>query len=295
MLFEEKLREQRYQNFRLYNKYKLLTLNMFTWYNLPSGIKPRFIEEALFNYGQAIFFKDKNDRFICLPSTDVGDQDIYGESKSVNTNGFNYTKRVYVINEEDSIVREMQDITTGVRIPNNDLKTPMALIIKNYADRMWEVEKAINVNVRQQKYPYLVTTDSKNELSMKTLFKKIECGDEFAIYGSKNINMDNINVMNLSTPYVVDKLNQYKYELEREILTSIGINNTVEKKERLLTDEINSNNDYIYRVVEMMYKTRIDAVELINKIYNLDIRVEKVDNLHLEIDNDFLINEERSI
>lgn len=295
MLFEEKLRENARHDLRLFNKYKMLALNMFEWKNLPNGIKPRHIENGLFEYGQVVMFKNKLGKYICLPSTDTGDLDIYGEAKSVNTNGYNFTKRVYLINNEESIVKDMKGITSGVRIINNAMIQPLGYIIRNYANKMYEVEKAINMNVRQQKYPYLVLTDSKNELTMKTLFKKIDEANEFAIYGSKNINMDNISVMNTQTPYVVDKLQQYKYELEREILTEIGLNNTIEKKERLLSEEINSNNDYIYRIVEMMYKSRLEGVELINKIYGLNIEVEKVDNLHYEIDNNFLNEDERSI
>ena len=295
MLFEEKLLENKRHNNRLFNKYKLLALNIFKYDNLPNGIKSRHIEKGLFDYGQVVFFQDKKGKFYCLPCSETGDLNEYGESKSVNTHGYNYTKRIYLIDSENSIIRNMKGITTGVRILNNDLGLGLATTIRDYSEKMFNVEKAINMNVRQQKFPYLVVTDTKNELTMKTLFKKIDEGDEFAIFGSKNISLDNINVMNLNTPYVVDKLNQYKYELEREILTDIGLNNTIEKKERLLTDEINSNNDYICRIVELMYKTRLEGLELANKIYGLNMTIEKVDNLHQEIEKNFLNENEGSI
>ena len=42
------MQESRNQHFNLlYNKYKLLALNMFTWENLPETIKPRYIEKSL--------------------------------------------------------------------------------------------------------------------------------------------------------------------------------------------------------------------------------------------------------
>ena len=276
---------------RLYNRYKLLALNIFKYDNLPNNIEPRHIEQALFDFGQCVFFKDEKLGFIVLPCSDGGDQNIYGDSKTVIANGFGYNKRVTLINSIDSVVNSMDNITKGIRILNNDLKEPLSPLIENYARNMYNVEKSINYNIRQQKFPYLVVTNTKNELSMKTLFKKIEETEDIAIYGSKDLNLDNINAINLNTPYVVDKLNQYKYELEREILTDLGLNNTIEKKERLVSDEVNSNNDYIFRKVELMYKTRKQAIDLINSIYGLNITIEKVDNFHntLQIESEVSI------
>ena len=265
---------------RLFFFYKLLALNIFKYDNLPNNIEPRHIENALFNFGQCVFFEDNDLGFVVLPCSDGGDQNIYRDSKTVIAQGFGYSKNITLINSSDSIVNSMKNITKGVRILNNDLKEPLQDLIYNYAYNMYNVEKSINFNIRQQKFPYVVVTNSKNELSMKTLFKKVEETEEIAIYGSKDLNLDNINAINLNTPYVVDKLNQYKYELEREILTDLGLNNTIEKKERLVSDEVNSNNDYIYRKVELMYKTRKQAIDLINEIYGLNITIEKVDNFH---------------
>lgn len=285
MIFNEKMvnnNEQFYKN-RLYNKYKLLALNIFKWSNLPNGLKSSYIEQGLYEYGQVVFLMEKG-KLICVPCSDCSDLNVYGESESVLTNGYNFVKRVYLIESEDDININLKGVRKGIRIKNNDLALPCSDIIWQYVNKIYEVEKAINLNVKQQKYPYLVYTDSKNELTMKNLFKKIEKGDEIAIYGSKSINLDNINILNLNTPYVVDKLNQYKYELERELLTELGLNNTIEKKERLLTDEINSNNDYIYRNVSMRYKERTEKLDLINKYFGSEITVEKVDSLHNEID-----------
>ena len=265
---------------RLFQRYKLLALNIFKYDNLPNNIEPRHIENALFNFGQCVFFEDNDLGFVVLPCSDGGDQNIYGDSKTVIAQGFGYSKNITLINSTDSVVNSMKNITKGVRILNNDLKEPLQDLIYNYAYNMYNVEKSINFNIRQQKFPYVVVTNSKNELSMKTLFKKVEETEEIAIYA-----------INLNTPYVVDKLNQYKYELEREILTDLGLNNTIEKKERLVSDEVNSNNDYIFRKVELMYKTRKQAIDLINEIYGLNITIEKVDNFH----NTLQVNENGGI
>ena len=165
-------------------------------------------------------------------------------------------------------------LTEGVRILNNDLIIPTDFYIRQYAEKMSEVEYAIDVNVKQQKFPFFVETDKKNEYTMKQVFKQKDEGQPY-IYANKKLGIGETTVHTLAVPYVVDKLNEYKYELEREILTFLGLNNTVEKEERLLVDEINSNNDFIERNVEIMYKNRQYACEQINKIFGTNIRVIK--------------------
>ena len=290
--------EKNYQEnshfFRLYQKYSLLALNIFKWSNLPPMLESRHIEKALFYNGQAVFFKDKDLGLICLPSSEGGRPNIYNESKVViaTSMGSSYQKTVVVDNNLKDIYSDeeyLSDQINGVRIKNNDLNMPSQTYVSDYARKMYEVELAINLNVEQQKFPYFIATDTKTELTLKKMFEKISKGEP-AIYAHKNISLDNMSVFDLKVPYVVDKLNAYKFELEREILTFFGLNNNYEKKERLLVDEINSNNDYISRNVELMYKCRLEACEFINKTYGLNIKVEKVDLFHNEGEEELIHN-----
>ena len=54
-------------NFRLnliYNKYKMLSLNMFRWEGLPETIESRHIENSLFNYGLCLIINKKDIAYI---------------------------------------------------------------------------------------------------------------------------------------------------------------------------------------------------------------------------------------
>ena len=88
-----------------------------------------------------------------------------------------------------------------------------------------------------------------------------------------NVPIEDINVVLAPAPYVADKLRQERYELEREILTFLGLNNNFEKSERLLVDEVNSNNDFIIRNAELMFEQRKKACEEINEMFGLNISV----------------------
>ena len=243
----------------LYNKYKLLALNLFEWNGLPDEIKPQFIEKALYSYG-ACCLTEEHGGFIVLGCTESGELNIMSEPISYLANGYGYTKKVNVKNTPICL--------------NNDLRLSTHIYVEEYARKMNEVEKSINANIKQQKFPWLITTTKNNEFSMKTLYNKIETGDPI-IYGSRDIDADSIKAFATNTPYVVDKLSQYKFELEREILTFFGLNNNFEKKERLLVDEINSNNEFINSNVDIMLKCREDFCCEVNEKYGLNISVKK--------------------
>ena len=53
----------------------------------------------------------------------------------------------------------------------------------------------------------------------------------------------------------------------------------VDKKERLIVDEANANNDYINRNVDLLYKNRKIACDKINEKFNLNITVKRVNNI----------------
>ena len=259
-------------NFRLgliYNKYKMLSLNMFRWEGLPQTIESRHIENSLFNYGLCLIVNDDDLGFISVPCNYGAYMNVNNVPTEVRTCGFNYVKTFDYISKDKNKCQ---------LILNNDLAIGNEQYIYDYALRMFEVENCIRVNINQQKFPWFVNTTPNNKKTMETMFEKVMNGDPY-ILGSKD-QIGSVEVLTLNTPYIADKLNQYKYELEREVLSFHGLNNNFEKKERLLVDEVNSNNDFIDRNVELMYRQRQLACESLNKKFGWNV---KVINLNEEV------------
>lgn len=248
---------------RIYDYYKMLALNMFTWENLPQTMNSRYIENALYENGLCLVNNDDNMSLISVPCNFGANMNINGESTEVITSGYNYIKTINYINNKDCVL-----------IRNNDLAKATRDYIANYAERMLEVEMCIRANINQQKFPWFINATEKTKKSLEIIFEKVENFEPF-ILANKEIGLgDNaLEVLTMPTPYVADKLNEYKYELEREILTFLSLNNNFEKKERLLTDEINSNNDFISTNAMLMYKNRLQACEEINKKFGLNVKV----------------------
>ena len=259
---------------RLTKHYQMLALNRYRWENLPNGIESRYIEQMLYDNGECAMF-DHPDLGLCvLRSSSRENLNIYGEPTKLTLSGFNEHRTV------------MMD--ECVRILNNDLGLPTQQNILYYSRRMAEIDDIIMQNLRQQRVPYLFATDENNSFSMKALYDRIYQGEP-AIFIDKEMlkgEPENIMVIPTVAPYLVDKLQIQKQEMERELLTFLGINNTLEKKERLIVDETNSNNQFIKMSSDIGYKQRLLACEMMNEMFGLNVSVKETQDEFQEEVND---------
>ena len=264
LLIDEQINDSNFN--RLFNLFTTLALNRFKWVNLPKGLESRHIENALFRFGQAGFVDDKDLGLICLPASPRG-LNVYGDPTEILLTGNGYSKEYKV-----------KDV---VRIMNNDLCYPTIVHINYYADKISRCDKAIDMNVRHQKTPYILKTRKQNELSMKNLINKIE-RDDYAIFiDEKMTNGGDTGLIVDQTlvPFVADKLQEHKNNLVCELLTILGLNNNDSnnmKKERLIVDEVNANNQEIEMYLDTDFKNRKKACEEINAKFGLNITVDKV-------------------
>ena len=242
---------------------------------MPNGIESRYIEQMLFDNGECAMF-DHPDLGLCvLRSSSRENLNIYGEPTKLSLTGFNEHRTVM-----------MDDC---VRIMNNDLGLPALPDILYYSRRMAEIDDIFMQNLRQQRVPYLLATNENNQFSIKSLYDRMYQGEP-AIFVDKEMlkgEPENIMVLPVQAPYLVDKLQIQKQEMERELLTFLGINNTLEKKERLLVDETNSNNQFIKMASDIGFKQRQLACEQMNQMFGLNVRViETQDEFECEVMDD---------
>lgn len=263
--FATKFLKQTQYNPRLFEQTKLLTINRFKWENLPIGVEGRHIEEMLFNNGQC-FFTNSDVGFLVMNVQPKGNFNIYGDALDykLTSNYGNFT-----------LDRKADE---GVLIISNDLQLPTILQVQHYTTLIDEIEKTMYMNLKQQRLPYIIPTTKENELSIRKLLEKID-NFEYAILTDKKLEFtsDNgLDVLSLNTPFLLDKLQQHKNNVYNELLTFLGINNiTQNKKERLIVDEVNINNQNILHNLDNEYKNRLIACDKINKMFNLNIKVTK--------------------
>ena len=160
-----------------------------------------------------------------------------------------------------------------------------------FALRLYEAERTADINIKAQKTPVLLLMDEKQRLTMENLYSQYE-GNRPIIFGDKNSLGENvIKAINTQAPFIADKIINYKKEIWNEALTFLGINNImVDKKERLITDEANSNNELINLNLQSYLAPRQEACRQFNEKFgftgtNKEISVRVRSDLHNIIKN----------
>ena len=135
-----------------------------------------------------------------------------------------------------------------------------------FALRLYEAEQTAMVNIKAQKTPVLLLMDEKQRLTMENIYSQYD-GNKPVIFGDKNSLGENvIKAINTQAPFIADKIIDYKKEIWNEALTFLGINNImVDKKERLITDEANSNNELINLNLQSYLAPRQEACRQFNE------------------------------
>ena len=243
-----------------YNRLTELAINSFEWINLPDTCDPRYLELCLFENGQAVFFRDDVVGFLALACAASGPFDVY----NVPT-----LRRAYAANGYQNNLTNKDSVI----IYNNYLRTNCLLEVQQYAKRLYEIQRTIDVNVSAQKTPLLIQCNENQRLTLKNVYMQFS-GNEPVIFGEKNIIPDSVKVLNTSAPYVSDKLQILKRQIWNEALTFLGIENSnTEKKERLVTDEISSNLGSVYAQRMARLNARKDACKKINAMFGLNVDV----------------------
>ena len=260
--YEKNLNDLTFRDY--YNRLSLLAKSVFKWNNLPNGIDEKWIEKYLFSEGKCMFFKDFEKGFMVAKCNDGGVLNPYDEPTLLRPVATNY----------ESIVRDYENNTECVLIRNNDEMLPTRSTIKLYAYRLADISRTIDINIAAMKTPVLITCTEKQRTTLKNVYRQWN-GNEPVIFGSKDLDLSGINVLKTDAPIVFDKLQIQKHHIWNECMTFLGINNAnMDKRERLVDDEVQANNEQIEMSVDVMLKSRELACKQINAMFRTNISVE---------------------
>lgn len=240
------------------NRLLELSVSMFDWSGLPDTVDPRFLELSLFNDGQAVFFYDEVLGYLALQCISNGPFNVY----RIPTR-----RRAYAVNGYQ------RDLTAAdsVIIWNNYMHINSVLDVIQFAKRLYNLDRIIDVNANAQKTPVLIQATEQQRLTLLNLYQKYD-GNEPVIFGDKNLDINALKALSTGAPYVADKLYQLKTQIWNEALTYLGISNvSVEKKERLISDEVNRTQGGTIASRYSRLQARREACEQINRMFDLDI------------------------
>lgn len=248
-------------------RFKKIAMSIFEWVNLPDSMDARYIEKCLYYLGSAGLLHTEEYGFINTKATAAGDFNIYGLPTMIQcySYSFNEQRRMY-----SGLTGGDNDINSeAILVMNNWERIPTASTMELFALRLYEAERACDINVKAQKTPILLLIDENQRFTMKNLYEQYD-GNTPVIFGDKNqLSMDSIKAIKTDAPFVANDIMQYKKEIWNEALSFLGINNLSEKRERLISDETNTNNELINLNLMSYLAPRKKACEQFNEKYGL--------------------------
>lgn len=244
-----------------YNRLKDLAISRFKWNDIPDTMDARFLELALYEQGFAVGFEDEVMGVLGLQVIIGGQLTIYNEPiqrTAYANNGYQKT-----LSPKDSVI-----------CWNNRLRQPSSQVINYYAYKLYELDRTIDVNIRAQRTPVLVKATENQRLTMKNLYAQYD-GFEPFIFGTDNLDINNIQAIKTDAPFVADKIQTQKEKIFNECLTYLGIANvSVSKKERLISDEVERGMGGTYASRNSGLSMRQDFCDKMNDMFGLNMSVE---------------------
>ncbi len=155
---------------------------------------------------------------------------------------------------------------------NSQFKTIRPLLTK-YAYQLAACDKCIDQSLMNSGVAAIFSASSKKAAeSYRAMYDDISMGKP-AVFVDEELNLTSPNSRNLQyTPakdnFVCDKVQIEKRCIIEEFLTAIGVNNAnTSKRERLNTDEVNSNNDECYIATAVWKRNLKETTDRAKKLF----------------------------
>ena len=244
---------------------KKIALSMFEWQNLPASMNARFIEMCLFYNGQAALLYDDDYGYINTMAADGGYINIYGLPTEITCYSYRFNQRrsLYMTDTGEEKGKEC------ILVMNNYERIPTCSTVNLFAYRLAEAQRTADVNIKAQRTPVLITTDQKQYFTLKKMYEEYD-GNTPAIFADKNvITPDALKTLKTDAPFIAQDIMDYKREIWNEFLTYMGISNLSEKRERMISNEVDSNNELVNLNLQALLIPRKEACKQFNEKYGL--------------------------
>lgn len=191
-------------------------------------------------------------------------------------NGYNYAGTPVAVNIAAPIIGDFTANLSTIGIPENkeylvakDAKTQYIATlvylerfgsgvyfnfdetVRIYAEKLASADCSIDVNLMTSRVGYIVEAESRGQAdTLKNIIDKIISGEPVVVSRTEKINPSGglkAFFGNVKQAYIANDIQDTKKEIMYEFLTEIGINSAnTDKKERLIVDEVNSNNQELF-------------------------------------------------
>jgi hypothetical protein len=273
------LNDQTYLDYK--HRLKKIATSIFEWKNLPDSMDSEYIEYCLYALGQCAFLKTEEYGFINTKATINGNLNLYGLPTALNCYSYGsvqYNRNVYYGGDSGD------ENTECILVKNTQDRNPVPTVttLELFAYRLYQAERTADVNIQNAKRSRLILTTENQRLTMENVFRQYDSNVPYIFGDTENFKKGSVDSLDISSAFIGSDIMKYKKEIWNEALTFLGVDNFSEKKERLVTEEVGTNNEVINLNLMSFLAPRQKACELFNKKYgeNIEVKVRSdLDNI----------------
>lgn len=256
-------------------------LEMFRYNNLPEEISPRFLEIFLNVFGSALFSRHGSGYILCPLPSRSGQLDQYGDGKDfegITADGITKTGTVG---------------KDGVIIYNNRIRTPE---IDNQIDSgmFSSIDTSSDINVHLARVaPCFFGQTSVQNTQLEEMLKQVAEGQMFSVtskgtFDGLKMGTEAIQMFEPTSPeraQYIQYLSEYWDQIQRRHFARRGLAaKTSTKHAQVTNDEVHGLDCVSWFYPLQKLNVRQEAIDQINKLYDLDITVSFSDIWQQEYD-----------
>lgn len=245
-----------------------MLIGRFEWEGLPDNMPKAYIETKLLINGSALIYEHETDGLFVGTGTRSKELNHYGESVGYQV--------ISPMSEHNAYYELDVD---GVLVKNKSVIEGDIGLIAQYAHLLTTVRVTQSININQLRTPFMLLANEKTKESIKEQFYQVMKGAPYVIVDpelNETHGHTAENVFSTNAPYNVDLLQQLYNDWENELLTKLGMNNnpSQDKKERLIVDEVASNDQELSANIKTRLDERQRAAKKANELFGTNISVD---------------------
>lgn len=262
-----------------FSHYYNIVSSFFKFENVPSIYRSNFILQILIQYSEIAICKDENGEFFIAPyNAENAKYNEVGEPIEIKLQDyslFNCGRNSGIIKvPNDKIFKNAKENKEFSIIKSTPSNLPLIFVIYYFTLKIIETQTAIDNNIFVMQQPVIFSGTDEQKLTMQALFQKLTNKVRAFFILKRSGQMDaKMEVLDLKEKNYLESLQNQKEYFKKEFFEFFGINSVpFEKKERLLVDEVNSNNMLLELVQSVYYQTIKDSIDECNKNLGTDIK-----------------------
>ena len=255
--------------FGMFRRYLLQEVFAIYKWTMPENWDPDFFQYVLFGYGFVVIIDTPEFGIIPQWGTLGGYNVFYRPAYAIVSNPL-FKKTIQAdINKDCSVIKLMPDYRSIMDL------------VDYYADKLALMSETIDIDLCNAMVATVFAAEGKTEAeTLKKMYDRIRSGNPAVVVGKKFFRDDGSPnwtpfQANVKNTYIVSDLLADFRKVKEEFLTAIGVPNAnTDKRERLITSEVESNNVETRTKIELWKESIERGIKQTKKLFgDMDLSV----------------------